>query len=148
MPETNAFKAYLAEMAKNGGPVGKSKKDGKLAVVLDELSNAKKQEIFGTEENENPIEWSSKTPTRYNLGFSGEGKSILLFSQSYDPLWSAKGVSSLPVYGFINGFIVESNRNVVVEYLPQRYIQILFPISSAVFIAVIVIYFACLRRKV
>jgi len=39
MPETNAFKAYLAEMAKNGGPVGKSKKDGKLAVVLDELAN-------------------------------------------------------------------------------------------------------------
>ncbi len=38
MPETNAFKAYLEEMAKNGKAAGKSKKDGKLAVVLDELS--------------------------------------------------------------------------------------------------------------
>lgn len=39
MPETNAFKAYLEEMAKNSKVGGKSKKDGKLAVVLDELSN-------------------------------------------------------------------------------------------------------------
>lgn len=39
MPETNAFKAYLEEMAKGGKTAGKSKKDGKLAVVLDELSN-------------------------------------------------------------------------------------------------------------
>ncbi len=40
MPETTgAFKAYLEEMAKNGKVAGKSKKDGKLAVVLDELAN-------------------------------------------------------------------------------------------------------------
>lgn len=38
MPETNAFKAYLEEMAKNGKIPGKNKKDGKLAVELDELS--------------------------------------------------------------------------------------------------------------
>lgn len=44
MPETSAFKAYLEEMAKNGKAAGKNKKDGKLAVVLDELSKESDEE--------------------------------------------------------------------------------------------------------
>lgn len=40
MPETTgAFKAYLEEMARNDGKIpGKSKKEGKLVVDLDELA--------------------------------------------------------------------------------------------------------------
>lgn len=39
MPETNAFKAYLEDMAKNNGKIsGKGKKDGKLTIETDELS--------------------------------------------------------------------------------------------------------------
>lgn len=56
MPETNAFKAYLEEMAKNSKVGGKSKKDGKLAVVLDELSNEENviSESFSEDSSEDP----------------------------------------------------------------------------------------------
>lgn len=53
MPETTpAFRAYLEEMAKNGKAAAKSKKDGKLAVVLDELSKESDEESASDEDQE------------------------------------------------------------------------------------------------
>ena len=65
--------------------------------------------------------------------------SLMIFSQSFDPLWSLNGVAPVKVFSFLNGFPIEKNGTYILEYRPQRFVEIGFLISLASLIILVII---------
>ncbi len=96
------------------------KKSGNI-VDLTSLSAQQKKSLFVADVKKSEITSRFISPTQYQVSQSGSsGKRLVLFSQKYDPLWQMGTSNALPIYGLLNGFIVEGSENEA-SYLPQKY---------------------------
>lgn len=77
-----------------------------------------------TKNSNNPtVTYRKINPTKYVVNVSNLTQSaFLVFSQNYDGLWKMDGQISLPVYGLLNGFKIEKDRQYTVEFEPQKYV--------------------------
>lgn len=83
--------------------------------------------------------------SKYVLKISGvTTPRLLVFSQNYDPLWSLSGEKPLPVYNLINGFVISKDGEYVLEYSPQKYVNLGIMVSV---VTVFALVFARLKYK-
>ncbi|MDO8638060.1 MAG: hypothetical protein Q7R43_00675, partial [Candidatus Daviesbacteria bacterium] len=69
------------------------------------------------------VTYQQINPTKYKVSVNGlKGPAFLVFSESFDKLWKLNNQSSLPVYGFLNGFSIEMDGEYIVEFEPQKYV--------------------------
>lgn len=96
------------------------KKNGDI-VDLTTLSDVQKKLFFVSNVKKYDVSSRFIAPTQYDLSIHGPSeKKFVLFSQKYDPLWEVGTTQALPVYGLINGFVVDGSE-LVATYLPQKY---------------------------
>jgi hypothetical protein len=76
------------------------------------------------------IRYEQVDPTRYHVRVRAERPFVLALAETYDPLWIASGpdlqVSSVPLYGVINGFFMNrtGSYEIDVEYQPQQWARL------------------------
>ncbi|NJE12884.1 hypothetical protein [Thermococcus sp. LS2] len=106
----------------------------------------------------NKTEYSMINPTLYTVTLNLTKPSMILFAESYDPLWEARvykdgklveKVSPVPVYGVINGFWVNQTGNleIVLRYTPQDWFERGLIISLTTFILSLSYIFYDWRRE-
>jgi hypothetical protein len=89
------------------------------------------------------VEYEQIDPTRYRVLVRAERPFMLALAETYDPLWSATGpgfrISSMPLYGVINGFYVEETGSyeMIVEYQAQQGARLGILITAGVAIMLI-----------
>ncbi len=73
---------------------------------------------------EGTVSYEQINPTRYKVLVKGlSSPELLVFSQTFDPLWQLSGQSPLPVYSLLNGFMVSKDGEYTLEFLAQRYLN-------------------------
>ena len=86
------------------------------------------------------VEYEQIDATRYLVYVQAEQPFTLALAETYDPLWRASGpgfqVSSLPMYGVINGFEIPraGSYQILVEYQAQQQARLGTLLSSIAFI--------------
>lgn len=97
------------------------------------------------------INYDSKNLAKYEIKASTAGPYVLIFSESYNPLWrlifTGGAVAPIPAYGLLNAFRIldsDTNLNGVMEYYPQKYSEI-FTSISLIFLTAILLYI-CFKR--
>jgi len=90
------------------------------------------------------VSYERINPTLWKVRVNAKRPFMLVFAESYDPLWEArvyKGgklierVRSIPIYGTINGFWINATGNltIIIRYLPQDWFELGAKISIATF---------------
>ena len=70
------------------------------------------------------VEYIRLNATHYKLKVSGLQKpSLLVFSQSFDPLWKLNGKQPVKTYSLINGFNIDKDGEYDLYYEPQKYVK-------------------------
>lgn len=63
--------------------------------------------------------------TRYRILVSDlTSPGMMVFSATYHPGWKLNGISSVAAYGFLNGFQINRNGEFILEFAPQKDIQV------------------------
>ena len=113
------------------------------------------QELHDEVESVNRIiSYTSKDPTCFFVHIKVEKPAVLMFTEAYYPGWSARiGEKTLPhllINGAINGFFLNSTGEftVVVEYVPQRFLDIGITLSTIFFVIFIVAIEVRIRRLI
>ncbi len=77
------------------------------------------------------LEVIQQSPTHYLLRVNSTTPFLLVFTETYDPLWKIKidsstPVSSIPAYYFLNGFAIDEpgQHMIEIEYTPQTWFNI------------------------
>ncbi len=89
-------------------------------------------------------------PTLWKIKVIARRPFMLVFAEGFDPLWEARvyrgdklveRVRSIPVYGVINGFLINATGNltIVIRFVPQDWFELGLRISGVTF-ALIVFY--------
>jgi hypothetical protein len=84
-------------------------------------------ELFRHQDAPAEISYQRIDPTRYRVLVRAERPFVLALAETYDPLWVASGpglqVSSVPLYGVINGFFLDrtGSYEITVEYQIQQW---------------------------
>jgi hypothetical protein len=97
------------------------------------------------------LEVMYQSPTRYLLRVNSTTPFLLVFTETYDPLWKIKidgstsAVSPMRVYYFLNGFAIdEPGQHIIeLEYTPQTWFNIgvvISVITMLVFVGYAMIY--------
>ena len=87
------------------------------------------------------LEYEQIDATRYQIFVRAERPFTLALAETYDPLWLASGpgfqVSSVPLYGVINGFEIPrtGSYQILVEYQAQQQARLGALLSGVVFIS-------------
>lgn len=100
------------------------------------------------------VSYTRVSSTNYKVTITGLVKpSILAFSENYDSLWKIKPIdingeigSSIPLYSFINGFVVDKDGTYEVYFEPQKFVNYGLVISIASLIGIFLLL-AILRFK-
>jgi len=82
------------------------------------------------------------SPTLWRANVTSKKPFVLIFTQSYDPLWEAdvyrgerliERIKPVPVYGVVNGFWINESGNlsVVIRYIPQDWYEFGLKISGS-----------------
>ncbi|MEM4680611.1 MAG: hypothetical protein QW038_02340 [Nanopusillaceae archaeon] len=91
------------------------------------------------------VNYSKINPTLWKVQVNASKPFMLSFAESYDPLWEARvykdgklveKVKSLPLYGVINGFWINTtgeNLEIVIRYTPQDWFEMGLVISGITF---------------
>ena len=97
------------------------------------------------------ISYEQIDPTRYRVRMRTERPFVLALAETYDPLWVVSGlespVSSIPLYGVINGFFLNrtGSYEITVEYQAQQWARLGTLVTSAAMISVGPLYYLCAR---
>lgn len=93
-----------------------------LVVVSDPERTPTLSELFGSTSDTGPtVSAITRTSaTDYEVNIRTDGPALLVFSESYHPLWKAKSslggsYDSVPAYGFLNGFFIDQPGEQVVS---------------------------------
>ena len=91
-------------------------------------------DLWATEAQKSPdpdLEVIYQSPTRYLLRVNSTEPFLLVFNESYDPLWKIKidggtSASPIPAYFFLNGFPIDEpgQHTIELEYTPQTWFNI------------------------
>ena len=106
----------------------------------------------------NYLYFRTVNPTLKIVGVDAKKPFLLVFAESYDPLWEAdvykngilvEKVRSIPVYGVINGFWINQTGNltIIIRYLPQRWFELGLKISVTAFVLSVLYFFWDWRRE-
>lgn len=113
-----------------------------LAVYENKAGNLFKQVasfVSGNIENSSAIiSYQKINQTKYKVTVSGlTHPQMLVFSETFHPLWKLNGEDSLPVYGFLNGFRVNQDGDYILEFEPQKYVEdgLIISVLSSIFIS-------------
>jgi len=113
-------------------------------VEWNKLSMEEREGLFSSIDKAR-VEYKRISPTHYKVKIEGlERPTTLAFSESFDTLWQANGLSSFPLYSLINGFYIESNGEYDVYFSAQKYILPGMLVSVAL---LIILLFLVVRRK-
>jgi len=100
------------------------------------------QDVFRTKQKAAEITNYTKIgPTKYTVNINATQPFMLSFAEAYDPLWACyvngEKVSSIPLYGVINGFWVNQTGqlDIIIEYEPQKWFDYGLIISVTTFLA-------------
>jgi hypothetical protein len=79
--------------------------------------------------------------TKYRL--TVDEPSHLVFSETFDPNWRLQpgNIAPFPAYDILNGFNITTPGEYQLEFVPQRMVNVLFPISVSVFFLLIFLSF-------
>ena len=64
------------------------------------------------------------SPTHYKVQLENKSPQVLVFSQTFDPLWTANGQGSVEAYGFLNAFPIVGSSEYDIYFTPQKYVWI------------------------
>lgn len=69
------------------------------------------------------LEYKEISPTHYSITITGlDHPRLLVFSQSFDPLWQLSGQSPTKTYGFLNGYWITQDGQYQLEFEPQKFV--------------------------
>ena len=112
----------LGVIPKNLWEEAKRKAASAEKVYWNEISELDQKGLFGVK-NIGEVNYTIVYPTHFKVRVTSlEDRGLLVFSQSFDPLWKMNNVSSYPVYSFVNGFRVEKNGEYDVYFTPQKHV--------------------------
>jgi len=84
------------------------------------------------------VTYERVSPTHYKIKVVGlEKPKMMVFSSNYDPLWGLDGREGVPIYSFLNGFVVEKDGSYEVVFSPQKYVYPAILLSLVVIPALI-----------
>ncbi|MEM4625389.1 MAG: hypothetical protein QXJ28_01305 [Candidatus Pacearchaeota archaeon] len=114
--------------------------------VDNSTSEERLEDLFASEETPAEVlNYSKINPTLWKVQVNASKPFMLSFAESYDPLWEARvykdgklveKVKSLPLYGVINGFWINTtgeNLEIVIRYTPQDWFEMGLVISGITF---------------
>ncbi|OGM31299.1 hypothetical protein A2803_03850 [Candidatus Woesebacteria bacterium RIFCSPHIGHO2_01_FULL_44_21] len=105
----------------------------KLEVLnWDRLDEEERIKIFVSENTVAKVKHERLSPTKYKVTVSGlNSPATLVFSETYNPLWTMSGENGFKVYSMFNGFLVETNGEYEVVFEAQKYVESGLLISMA-----------------
>lgn len=113
------------------------------AVILYTNNQAIRPELlFNVSEPTAEVAYEQLDPTRYRVRMRTERPVVLALAETFDPLWTASmpgfQVSSIPLYGVINGFILDQpgTYDLIVQFEPQQWARLGSLITAIAVIAV------------
>jgi len=78
-------------------------------------------------------------PTKFKVSINGLlSPKMLVFSQTYDPRWHIDQQQAVPIYSFLNGFWVEKDGEYLIEFAPQKYLDLGLIISGLTALIILV----------
>jgi hypothetical protein len=119
------------------------------------LTESDKKRLFSSV-NEPKLTYKYINPTEYKVNVEGlNGSATLAFSETYDALWQANGVSTLgetassayPIYSLINGFRIDKDGEYDIYFSPQKYVIPGLAISGATLVIIIGVLVLLRKRK-
>lgn len=95
-----------------------------LNIYQKEAENFNKQitefKTNGVVSNNSSVTYKKISQTKYQIKVSNlTNPEIVVFSETFHPLWKVNNKSSVPVYGFLNGFRIDKDGYYLVEFKPQ-----------------------------
>jgi len=112
------------------------------------------EDLFPEVEPPAEIDYEKVDPTRYRVRVRAERPFMLALAETYDPLWVASGpdlqVSSTPLYGVINGFMLDQTGSyeLTIEYQAQQWARFgKLLTSAAAVVAGLFVMLAYLRQR-
>ncbi len=90
-------------------------------------------------EGKDLISWRDFLQTKYKVYVSNlTSPKLIVFSSTFHPGWKLNGESSIPVYGFLNGFRVEKEGEYILEFEPQKWVYPGLILSLITFLGLVV----------
>ena len=130
------FKSVAAKLLKERKTVNLGTKDLKFY----------KKEFIAEEKVQ--VTYERVSPTHYKVKVIGlEEPKMVVFSSSYDSLWELDGKEGVPIYSFLNGFVVEKDGSYEVVFTPQKYVYPVILVSGASFALLLLAIFYLGKRK-
>ena len=122
-------------------------------IDLDRFLSALRTEV---EKSPHPeLEVIRQSPTHYLLRVNSTTPFLLVFTETYDPLWKIKidsstSARSIPAYYFLNGFAIDEpgQHMIEIEYTPQTWLNIGVVISLTTLLMFLAYWMICLFRGV
>ncbi len=148
--EINVVNSLLAvskgEWEEAGAEVGRWKSEGRI-YFWDELDMLARSDLVRSSHNNPSITYESFSPTHYKIKVSSlDSPATLVFSETFDSLWTLDGKHSTKIYSLVNGFSVENDGEYDVYFEPQKYVLPGLLVSVITFV-VLVGYFLIARFK-
>ena len=144
--DAGVFSLHAAENNISIGVLGKVGISQLLLCSLRENeSRLQLGELFGSKTSKPTIRYTRENPCKYKLSISAEEPFLLVFSESFNPLWKVfiedQEISPFPVYSFLNGFFVNKTGcfEATVYFTGQVYVDIGLRIASVGFLVALVL---------
>ncbi|HEX6977264.1 MAG TPA: hypothetical protein VF185_02820, partial [Patescibacteria group bacterium] len=98
------------------------RKEGKI-LEWDKI-NSGNLRVFETPNTVN-LSYKEINPTLYKISVKGITKPVVIaFSETYDNNWHLNNSEGLSLYSLINGFEVEKDGDYILEFAPQKYVDV------------------------
>lgn len=116
-----------------------------LYSLLENENTTNLSELFAKSENSATIKYDQLNPCTYRLQIDADKPFLLVFSETYNPLWKAivdnEEISAFPVYSFLNGFLINKTGSftMTLYFTGQNYVDIGLKIASASFLVSMII---------
>ena len=143
--DAGIFHLNVGEQELSIGTLGKVGIGEVLLYSLSENESLDLSELFVDKADANVIECEMVNPCTYKLRVSASEPFLLVFSESYNPLWKAlvegEEISPIPVYSIVNGYFINKTGNlaITIYFTGQTYVDIGLKVSLAAFISTIVL---------
>ena len=91
-----------------------------------ELKSQANEMIFQEPEKTEPatVSYRKISPAHYKVRLESKSAQVLVFGQTFDPLWTANNHGSVEAYGFLNAFPTTGSGEYDVYFTPQKYVWI------------------------
>jgi glycosyltransferase involved in cell wall biosynthesis len=139
------FHLNAGEQELNIGTLGKVGIGQIFLYSLSENESSDLSELFVDEAEAKIIEYEMVNPCTYKLRVNASQPFLLMFSESYNPLWKAlvegEEISPIQAYSIVNGFFVNKTGNlaITIYFTGQTYVDVGLKISLASFLFTVAI---------